>query len=207
MAVIVKICGVTRLTDGLAAANAGADAIGFMFYPPSKRNITPDAAAEIATSLPTHLLRVGVFVDPTESEVRDTLRRVPLNVLQFHGNEPPHLCLCFPELVVWKAFRIQNRESLQALSAYPEAAAWLLDAYVPNALGGTGAAFDWMIAREAATRGHPIILAGGLTPANVSEAVRSVRPYGVDVSSGVESAPGLKDPSLIQSFIRAAKSA
>ena len=205
MNVKVKICGVTNAADALAAVDAGADALGFMFYAPSPRCVTHERASEIIRELPPFVAKVGVFVNPAENEVRQAITECALDTLQFHGEETPEFCQRFG-LKVIKAFRIRDAESLRATAAYP-AEAWLLDSYVAGQLGGTGARFNWDLATEAARRHRAVILAGGLTPENAAEAVRKVRPYGLDVSSGVESSPGKKDATKIRAFIAAAKGA
>jgi phosphoribosylanthranilate isomerase len=203
MAVRVKICGITNLGDGMAAAEAGADALGFMFYDQSPRYISVEAASGVASQLPQFVLRVGVFVNAPEDLVVRAIRECGLNLLQFHGDEPPEYCLQFG-LMSMKAFRVQDAASLQVLRNY-HTDAWLLDAYSPGKLGGTGETFNWDLALEAQGWGRPIFLAGGLTPENVAEAVRRARPYGVDVSGGVEAAPGRKDHAKVRAFIQAAK--
>jgi len=205
MSVKVKICGVTSLEDALCAASAGADALGFMFYQPSPRFIPLEAAAAISQKLPSHVVKVGVFVDAPEELVLRAIAGCGLNLLQFHGNESPEYCLQFG-LMSMKAFRIKDAASLQALAEYPTDA-WLLDSYVADKLGGTGERFNWDLARQAQQLGRPIFLAGGLAPENVAEAVRQVRPYAVDVSSGVEGSPGRKDHEKVRAFIKAAKAA
>lgn len=205
MSVRVKICGITSVDDALAAVAAGADALGFMFYERSSRKISLETASTIKSALPPFVVRVGVFADATENVIRSATL-CGLNALQFHGSEPPDFLRRFSPMTTIKAFRIQNASSLAQLSAY-NTSAWLLDNYTPAQLGGTGTAFNWDLACEARKLGRPIILAGGLTPENVAEAVRKVRPYAVDVSSGVESSPGRKDPNKVAAFIRAAKSA
>jgi phosphoribosylanthranilate isomerase len=200
----IKICGITNSDDALAAVAAGADALGFMFYQPSQRHIALATAGEIIRALPPFVARVGVFVDATEEFVRRAWGECGLDTLQFHGSEPPEFCRKFAPAKVIKAFRIAGLESLRAVPAY-DTHAWLLDSYVAGAPGGTGAKFNWSLAAEAKKLGRPIILAGGLTPQNVAEAVRQVGPFGVDVSSGVESAPGKKDPRKIREFIAAAR--
>ena len=203
MSVKVKICGITNQPDALAAAEAGADALGFVFYESSPRSITVEAAADIIRTLPPFLVKVGVFVNASEDLVYRAIAQCGLNLLQFHGDEPPEYCLQFG-LMSMKAFRIRDQQSLQALPAY-NTDAWLLDAYSPERVGGTGENFNWDLAIEAQELGRLIFLAGGLTPVNVAEAVRRVRPYAVDVSTGVEAAPGRKDHEKVRAFIRAAK--
>jgi phosphoribosylanthranilate isomerase len=203
MSTIVKICGITSVADALAAAEAGADALGLMFYEASPRYLQMKAAVEIARELPPFVIKVGVFVNASEETVLRAIGECGLSIAQFHGDESPEFCAQFPVMTM-KAFRIRDKESLRAVSNY-KTDAWLLDAYVPNKLGGTGAVFNLDLAIEARKLGRPIFLAGGLTPETVGEAVRRVQPYGVDVSSGVESAPGKKDHAKMRAFIKAAK--
>ena len=203
MSVTVKICGITNLGDGLAAAQAGADALGFVFWERSPRHVAIDVAADIIRQLPALVVKVGVFVDAPADLVVRAITECGLNLLQFHGEEPPEYCAQFG-LMSMKAFRIRDAASLDKLSDYPTDA-WLLDAYTPGKPGGTGERFDWDLAVAAGKLGRPIFLAGGLTPENVAEAVRRVKPYGVDVSSGVEAAPGKKDQAKVRAFIQAAK--
>jgi phosphoribosylanthranilate isomerase len=205
MSVKVKICGVTSLEDAFCAADAGVDALGFMFYAASPRFISLEAAAAIAQKLPPHIVKVGVFVDAEHELVLRAIAGCGLNLLQFHGNESPDYCLQFG-LMSMKAFRIKDAASLQSLAEYPTDA-WLLDSYVADKPGGTGEKFNWDLARQAQQLGRPIFLAGGLTPENVGEAVRHVQPYAVDVSSGVESSPGKKDRDKVRAFVREAKAA
>lgn len=205
MSVKIKICGITRLADSQAAVEAGADALGFVFHPQSPRFLSTAAAAEIIRVLPLHVVKVGVFVDATPEVVTQAIRECGLDLLQFHGEEPPDYCLQFGPMTM-KAFRIRDAGSLRALPDY-STDAWLLDAFVPGQPGGSGAMFNWDLAVQARGMGRPIFLAGGLTPENVAEAVRKVRPYGVDVSSGVESEPGKKDAEKVRAFITAAKGA
>ena len=203
MSVRVKICGITSADDARAAVGAGADALGFMFYEPSPRCVTPEQAAAIIAKLPTHVAKVGVFVDADEAAVRTTAAMAGLDTLQFHGSEPPEFCARF-ELRTIKAFRVKDSGSLGKLPDY-ETDAWLLDSYVQGVPGGTGERFNWDLAVEAKRLGRPILLAGGLTPENVGEAVGQVTPYGLDVSSGVEAAPGRKDAAKVAAFIASAK--
>ena len=205
MSLKIKICGVTNRDDALAAVDAGADALGFIFHEPSPRNLSRAAAANIIRELPPFVARVGVFVDASEEFVRQTAAECGLDTLQFHGDEPPEFCRKF-SLKIIKAFRVRNAESLLPLPDY-ETDAWLLDSFVPEKSGGTGATFNWDLAAEVKKLGRPLILAGGLTPENVAQAVRKVRPYAVDISSGVESSPGCKDHSKVRQFVQAAKEA
>ena len=204
MPVWVKICGITNAADAIAAAQAGADALGFMFYAASKRAIDPSAAGEIIRSLPPSIAKVGVFVNPTAEFVRSAMKTSGLDTLQFHGEETPEFCAQFG-LPFFKAFRVKDHGVLTQCASYRDCI-WLLDSFVDGALGGTGAAFDWEVAVEATKLSRQVILAGGLKVETVADAVRRVRPFGVDVSSGVESAPGKKDHQLVRQFIAAAKS-
>jgi phosphoribosylanthranilate isomerase len=203
MSVKVKICGITNIADALVAADAGADALGFVFCEQSPRGISIEAAAEIIRGLPPFPVKVGVFVNAPTELVYHAIVQCGLNLLQFHGDEPPGYCVQFG-LMSMKAFRIRDQDSLTHLPKY-DTDAWLLDAYVPDRLGGTGQSFNWELAVEARRLGRPIFLAGGLTPENVGEAVRLVKPYAVDVSSGLEAAPGKKDHEKVRAFIRQAK--
>ncbi|MSU62392.1 MAG: phosphoribosylanthranilate isomerase [Pedosphaera sp.] len=201
----VKICGITSVRDALAAVEAGADALGFMFYEPSPRFVSTHAAAEIIRELPPFIAKVGVLVDAGQETIQHVIDVCGIDTLQFHGEESPKFCRHFG-LKTIKAFRVRGPEVLEQVKHY-EAVAWLLDSFVPGALGGTGATFNWDIASDATALSPRVILAGGLTPENVAEAVRRVRPFGIDVSSGVESAPGRKDADKLRTFIAAAKSA
>ena len=203
MQVKVKICGITRLADALVAADAGADALGFIFYQKSSRFIPMQTARDISRELPPWLARVGVFVNETEQAIQQIAQICQLTAIQLHGNESPAFCQRF-SLPVIKAFRVQNENILSQLEAF-SVSAWLLDSYVPGQLGGTGEVFNWQWAREAKEKGRPVILAGGLTPKNIADAVKMVQPYGVDVSSGVESTPGIKDHAMVRDFISYAK--
>ena len=204
MQVKVKICGITNREDAFGALEAGADALGFIFYSQSPRHITPKVAGEIIGALPPFIAKVGVFVNASDQEVRQVIERTGIGTLQFHGEEPPEFCRQFRAQTI-KAFRISNVESLQELPAF-ETNAWLLDSCVPGQLGGTGVTFNWELAKQAVSLNRPVILAGGLNPENVIEAVKQVRPYAVDVSSGVELSPGKKDPQKVRDFIQRAKS-
>jgi phosphoribosylanthranilate isomerase len=199
----VKICGITDLSDALAASDAGADALGFMFYEQSPRRLSFEAAAAITRELPPFVAKVGVFVDSALEFVNEAVARCGLDAVQLHGSETPDFCQRVHRPVI-KAFRIDGPASLERVRDY-QTAAWLLDSFVAGKLGGTGVQFNWKLAARAKAWGRPILLAGGLTPENVAAAVEEVRPYGVDVSSGVERAPGKKDPEKMRAFIAAAK--
>jgi phosphoribosylanthranilate isomerase len=205
MSTKVKICGLTSVADARAAAEAGADMIGLMFYDKSPRNISIAQASEISRALSPFVLKVGVFVNPTEAEVMEAISACGLNLLQFHGDESSEFCTHFG-LMSMKALRVKDADSIAALENY-STDAFLLDAYSKSGLGGTGEKFNWDLAVEAQKFGKPVFLAGGLTPENVAEAVRIVQPFAVDVSSGVESAPGIKDAAKVRAFIQAVKSA
>lgn len=196
----VKICGITRPEDGLAAASLGADAIGLVFYPPSPRALTAQQAAAVAAALPPFVTRVGLFVDAGRAAIEAVLTTVHLDLLQFHGEESEAECRGFDRPYVKAISMKPGLDVAAAMRNYPSAAGFLLDAYHPAVPGGSGECFDWE--RVPAGRDRPIILAGGLTPDNVAEAVRRVRPYAVDVSSGVEAAKGVKDPGRMAEFIR-----
>jgi phosphoribosylanthranilate isomerase len=201
----VKICGITNAADASAAVQAGADALGLMFYPGSPRHLSLEAARNIAATLPPSVIRAGVFLDPDPSEVFAAIQMCGLTLLQFHGAETPEFCAQFG-LMTLKAFRIQDADSLQLLAGF-QADAFLLDSFSPEKPGGTGQTFNWDLAVQAKQFGKPLFLAGGLTPQNVAEAVRHVQPFGVDVSSGVEQSPGKKDAKKIQNFIAAVRGA
>lgn len=207
MSTRVKICGLTHPEDAWRAADAGADALGFVFVPGTPRFVPWDEGARWIRTLPPLVSRVALFVDAPQDVVSRVLDRTGIEVVQFHGDESPEYCQSFRNTVrVLKAFRVRGPETLKELSRYREAAdAFLLDAWSAGAHGGTGARFDWDLAVAAREHVAPLVLAGGLKPDNVSEAVRRVRPYAVDVSSGVESSPGRKDPEKVIAFIRAAK--
>lgn len=205
MDVKVKICGITNLEDAKAAIDAGADALGFMFFEQSARAVTVESVAAIVPELSPWVMRVGVFVDPQPELVFAAIQRCSLNLLQFHGNESPEFCAQFGVMSM-KAFRIKDATSLDALPSY-STDALLLDSYVAGKQGGTGEKFNWDLAIEAKKLNKPIFLAGGLTPENVADAVRKVEPFAVDVSSGVELSPGKKDHQKIRSFISAVRGA
>lgn len=194
----VKICGITRAEDGRIAAEAGADAIGLVFYPPSPRFLSLERAVEIRDALPPFVQTVALFVNPDAAQVAQVIGRVKPALLQFHGDETPGFCEEFGMPYV-KACRVkEGADLLEYLRPFSRAAAWLLDSHVAE-YGGVGERFDWSLAP--AQRERPLILSGGLAPGNVREAIRRVRPWGVDVSSGVESAKGIKDAGKIAAFI------
>lgn len=198
----VKICGITNLDDARLAADLGAHALGFIFYPRSPRSVAPDAAREIIRALPPFVLSVGVFVDEEAGVVRELAATVGLDWVQLHGRESPDYCKSLGRRVI-KGFRVKSEDIFRELGEYQGAVqAFLLDTYKPGLPGGTGETFDWDLARRAATFG-PIILAGGLTADNIAEAVRVARPAAVDVASGVEAAPGRKDPGRLGEFFQA----
>jgi phosphoribosylanthranilate isomerase len=199
----VKICGIADVAAARVAADAGADAIGLVFYRPSPRYVAPAQAAAIARSLPPFVMAVGLFVDATRDDVAAVLDAVPLDLLQFQGNEPPEFCAAFGRPFV-RAVRVEpGTDLLEYAGRFSRAKALLLDAHVPGQPGGTGQTFDWAgIPREFPL---PLILSGGLTAQNVGRAVREVRPWAVDVSSGVERSRGVKDPGKIVEFIRSVR--
>ena len=202
----IKICGITDLEDALLAADLGADALGFIFYPPSPRSVSPDTARGIIAQLPPLVTTVGVFVDEDAATVKELAVAAGLDWLQLHGRETPEYCRSLDRRVI-KAFRIQDEKSFASLAAYRGAAqAFLLDTYKKGQVGGTGEVFNWDLARRARQYG-PIILAGGLTPANVARAIAAAQPQAVDVASGVEARPGKKDPEKLKAFFAAVKGA
>lgn len=200
----VKICGITTTDAALAAAAAGADAIGLVFYNASPRHLADlGRAREIAFAAGPLINVVGLFVNPQPTEIEKVLSQVPLSLLQFHGNESEAFCRSFARPYL-KALRMKPGVDIKASAdAYGSAAGLLLDAYRPGIPGGTGEVFDWQQIPPSLPR--PLVLAGGLTPANVAQAVTTVRPWAVDVSGGVESSPGIKDVELIRQFISRAK--
>lgn len=203
----VKICGITNYQDAVLAAELGADALGFIFYKDSPRYIDFTQAYEICRSLPPFIFKVGVFVDEELSVVNQHIEALRLDRVQLHGNESAEYCAQIKCGQVIKSFRLKDSQDLSPLAHYNKVSAFLLDAYHPKKPGGTGQTFDWQLAIEAKNYGCPIILSGGLTPENVVAAIRLVRPYAVDVASGVESTPGKKEPLLLKLFIEEAKRA
>ncbi|MEK9786168.1 MAG: phosphoribosylanthranilate isomerase [Gammaproteobacteria bacterium] len=199
----IKICGVTRSEDALAAAEAGADAIGLMFFEQSTRYIDPTVAAHVVHDLPAFLTVVGVFVDPSESFVREVLAQVRLSILQFHGDESAEHCERF-NLPYIKAISMKESVDVARVgAAHPHAAAFLLDTFSPSQVGGSGKTFDWE--RANVRLPAPVLLAGGLTSVNVGQALTRTGAWGVDVSSGVESSPGIKNAGKIHSFCDAVR--
>ncbi|MFZ4823849.1 phosphoribosylanthranilate isomerase [Pseudomonas putida] len=200
-----KICGITRIEDALAAAEAGADAIGFVFYAKSPRAVDVRQARAIIAELPPFVTTVGLFVNASRCELNEILEVVPLDLLQFHGDETPQDCEGYQRPWI-KALRVRPGDDLEAAcQRYAGARGILLDTYVPGVPGGTGEAFDWSLVP--ARLGKPIILAGGLSADNVGQAIARVKPYAVDVSGGVEQAKGIKDAAKIEAFMRAVKQA
>lgn len=201
----IKICGITRAQDALAAAHCGANALGFVFYARSPRHVGAAQAAELMRVLPPFVMSVGLFVDAAPDEIRQTLSSVRLDLLQFHGDESPAYCRQFgvPYL---KALRVRKGvDLLQYAQDFHDAKALLLDAYVEGLHGGTGATFDWALIPKDLPL--PVVLSGGLTPDNVSAAIRAVRPWAVDVSSGVELSKGIKDAAKIAAFVTGVRNA
>jgi phosphoribosylanthranilate isomerase len=196
----VKICGITRIEDGLAAARAGADAIGLVFYPNSPRYVEPEQAAEIASAMPPFVSKVALFVNAPAEEINAVLQQVSIDLIQFHGNECPDYCDAHGK--PWlKAIRMkEGTDLLVERDRYRKAAGLLVDSYIPGVPGGTGETFNWSLIPEEIA--GDIILAGGLNPGNIREAVTSVRPWCVDVSGGVEASRGIKDASAIKQFLR-----
>ena len=200
-----KICGITRIEDALAAAEAGADAIGFVFYAKSPRAVDVRQARAIIAELPPFVTTVGLFVNASRCELNEILEVVPLDLLQFHGDETPQDCEGYHRPWI-KALRVRPGDDLEAAcQLYAGARGILLDTYVAGVPGGTGEAFDWSLVPERLSK--PIILAGGLSADNVGQAIAQVRPYAVDVSGGVEQAKGIKDAAKIEAFMQAVKQA
>lgn len=200
----IKICGITNLEDALAAVECGAHALGFVFAP-SPRRIEPEAAAAIVRELAPFITTVAVVADEPLDDLRSKLEIARCQAVQLHGEEPPDYVGALSGYRIIKAFRVREASDLERLSDYGGADAFLLDSQVMGKAGGTGVAFNWGLARAAAQAGKPIILAGGLNPGNVSAALAAARPYAVDVSTGVEAAPGRKDHHLMREFVRAVR--
>lgn len=202
----VKICGIRHAEDAAAAVEAGASALGFNFWNGTPRYISPAEAARIIAGIPQRIWTVGVFVDEALERVLDIASQTGVRVLQLHGSESPEYLQRLGSLPKIKAIKVSNDFQPEQLHRYPSASAFLLDCHVPGLVGGTGQTFDWSLAERATSYGK-IILAGGLHPENVGMAVRQVRPWAVDVCSGVEITPGRKDPRRIREFIQAVRAA
>ena len=198
----VKVCGMTSLKDALVAVEVGADAVGFIFYKKSPRSVTMKTVREIVLELPPFVDTVGVFVDETAEQINKIADYCNLDIIQLHGDESPTFCKKIRRKVI-KAFRIKDMQSVKKISNF-QVSGFLLDTFSENLHGGTGKVFDWNLALPAKKFG-PVIMAGGLTPNNVQQAVRQIRPYGVDVCSGVESEPGIKDHKKVRAFLNNAK--
>ena len=198
----VKICGMTNLNDVKVAVDGGVDAVGFIFYKKSPRSVTIQTVREIVLELPPFVDSVGVFVDETAEQINKIADRCNLDRVQLHGDESPAFCKKICRRVI-KAIRVKDIQSLKKLSDYP-VSSFLLDTFSEDQYGGTGKVFDWNLAYSAKKYG-PIILAGGLTPINVRQAIQRIQPYGVDVCSGVESQPGIKDHKKMQAFLKNVK--
>ncbi len=199
----VKICGITNVEDAGLAVEAGADVLGFIFYEQSRRCVAPDRAAEIISTVPPFIFKIGVFVDEDPKKILQTVNNCRLDGIQLHGSESPEFCAGFRRRVI-KGLRPQRPEEVERIADY-KVDALLLDSYHPEMMGGTGSTFDWELAVAAKMFGRPVILSGGLNPENVAEAVRLVKPYAVDVASGVESFHGKKDPEKMRNFIEQAR--
>jgi phosphoribosylanthranilate isomerase len=198
----VKICGTTSLNDALLAIESGADAVGFIFYKESPRNISEKDVKDIVVRLPPFIETVGVFVNETSDKVNRIAEQCRLTAVQLHGDESPAFCRRIKRRVI-KAVRVKDAESLKGMSGY-DVSGYLLDAFNEESRGGTGKIFDWNLALRAKKQG-PVIIAGGLNPFNVYTAIHRVKPYGVDVCSGVEKSPGIKDPEKVGEFIKAVR--
>ena len=205
MSLRVKICGITRIEDLRAACDAGADAVGFVFYDKSPRHVSIEAAAALLRAIPPFVQTVGLFVDAAPDYVESVLAAAPLDLLQFHGDEPPEACARYGRPWI-KAIRVTpGTDLLECAASYGAARGLLLDAFVPGVPGGTGERFDWSLIPAGLPL--PVVLSGGLAPDNIAEAVRRVRPWAVDVSSGVEASKGIKDAHKVARFVANAKEA
>ncbi len=203
MTVRIKICGITREADANAAIQAGADALGFLFAPQSQRYIAPEKARDIIQTLPPFIAAVGVFVNETAETIAAIQKNCRLAAVQLHGEEPPELCKAISGKTI-KAFRLRSPETIAGASAFP-ADAWLFDSYAPAQRGGTGRPFNWEWIRRAAPLPRPFLIAGGLTSDNVGDCIKTLRPYAVDVSSGVEDEPGKKNADKMSRFAAAVR--
>ncbi|MFT6152819.1 MAG: phosphoribosylanthranilate isomerase [Crocinitomicaceae bacterium] len=195
----IKICGITRVEDALKVVDAGADAIGLVFYDPSPRSVRINLATEIAAAVPAFVSVVALFVDPTKDYVQEVLNNVRIDLIQFHGDEENDFCSQFKTPFI-KAIRVRQASDVVASSLrFPDSVGILLDSYKPGVPGGTGESFDWSLIPK--NHSNPIILAGGLTPENVASAINDVQPFAVDISGGVEAAKGIKDSEKIKEFV------
>ncbi|NQT95930.1 MAG: phosphoribosylanthranilate isomerase [Candidatus Omnitrophica bacterium] len=202
----VKICGITNTEDAIVAQEAGADFLGFIFAD-SPRRVNAEAAAEIISNLPKRIKTVALFVNEEREKVDKVIKTAGrIDCLQFHGDESAQYCGSFPDKKIIKAFRIKDESSLEKIAGYKDIDFILLDAFKEGQHGGTGNTFDWELANKAKEFNKPLFLSGGLTPDNVEEAIRTARPFCVDVSSGVEKSPGIKDIDLVHKFVAIAKS-
>jgi len=200
----VKICGITNLEDALNSADAGCDALGFVFYKQSPRYITPEKASKIIRHLPPHILKIGVFVDGQEKTIRRVAKLCRLDMLQFHGEESPGFCARFADYKIIRAFRVKKKVDVKDILKY-NTFAYLFDTFIKSKRGGTGRKFDWNLVADMDGIGHAVFLSGGLTAKNVKEALEIVRPDWVDVSSSVEIKPGKKEHKKVSEFIEAVK--
>jgi len=200
----VKICGITNLEDALSSIEAGCDALGFVFYKKSSRYISPVQALEIIKKLPDRVVKIGIFANAKEGTIKRIAKFCKLDMLQFHGNESPSFCSRFKKYKIIKAFRIKDKLDYAKIMKY-RPFAYLFDTFVPSTMGGTGEKFDWKLIRHLNHIEQPVFLSGGLTCANVRQAIRTVRPSWVDVSSSVEYVPGRKHHKKVKKFIKAVK--
>ena len=202
----VKICGITNLFDALVSARSGCDALGFVFYRKSPRYIEPEKAKAIISQLPPHIIKIGVFVNARENNIKRIAKVCSLDMLQFHGNESPEFCLRFKKNRVIKAFRVRGKLDRKKILKY-KPFAYLFDTFLDSKVGGTGKNFDWRLVRHVDGLARPVFLSGGLTEKNVKEAIHVVKPEWIDVSSSVEERLGKKDQGKVKRFIRVVKSA
>ena len=200
----IKVCGITNLEDAVKSISAGCDALGFVFYKKSPRYIEPEKAREIIKHLPPHIVKMGVFANARENNVKRIAKLCGLDVLQFHGNESPEFCSRFKDCRIIKAFRVKSKLDLRDILKY-KPFAYLFDTFVESKMGGTGKKFDWKLIRHICDIKQPIFLSGGLTEDNVKDAIEYIKPDWVDVSSSVEVRPGKKDHRKVRNFIKAAK--
>jgi len=200
----IKICGITNLEDALSAGKLGCDALGFVFFKQSPRYITPEHAGDIIKYLPKHIIKIGVFRNAAEKKIRQIAKFCKLDILQFHGQESPQFCQRFKGYKIIKVFRIKDKIDTRFVLKY-KSFAYLFDTFTSSAAGGTGKSFDWKLIGNLRGVKQPIFLAGGLNPKNINRAIKTACPDWVDVSSGVESAPGKKDYAKLKKFIAQAR--